>query len=116
MLKKAITISGIYGLVLTKLDVLDTFKDIKICTSYNINNQIVEDFPNDMSNLKNITPIYETLSGWEETTKGVTKFVDLPLNAQNFIRKIEILVDCKVDIISTGPERDECIIINEVFN
>ena len=116
MLKKAITVSGINGLVLTKLDVLDTFKDIKICTSYNINNQIFEDFPNDMSNLKNITPIYETLSGWEETTKGVRKFVDLPLNAQNFIRKIEELVDCKVDIVSTGPERDECIIISEVFN
>ena len=70
----------------------------------------------DLHKLTKALIIYETLSGWEETTRGVTKFVDLPLNAQNFIMKIEILVGCKVDIISTGPERDECIIINEVFN
>ena len=114
--KKAITVSGINGLVLIKLDVLDTFKDIKICKSYKINNQIVEDYPSDISNLDHIIPIYETLNGWEESTKGVKKFSDLPIKAQNFVKRIEILVDCKIDIISTGPERDENIIVNKVFN
>ena len=116
MLKKAITVSGINGLVLTKLDVLDTFKKIKICTKYKINDQIIEDYPSNMSNILHIKPIYETLNGWEETTKGVTKFGDLPLNAQNFINKIEELVDCNIEIISTGPERDENIIISDIFN
>jgi len=116
MLKKAITVSGINGLVLTKLDVLDAFKDIKICTSYKINNQIVLDYPSNLSNQQNIIPIYETLQGWEEKTKGVTKFENLPLNAQNYVKRIETLVDCDIDIISTGPERDENIILNEIFN
>jgi adenylosuccinate synthase len=116
MLKKAITVSGINGLVLTKLDVLDSFKDIKICTSYKINNQIVLDYPSNLSNQQNIIPIYETLQGWEEKTIGVTKFENLPLNAQNYVKRIETLVDCDVDIISTGPERDENIILNEIFN
>ena len=116
MLKKAITVSGINGLVLTKLDVLDYFRDIKICTSYKINNQIVNDYPSNMSSSHNVIPIYETLKGWEQQTKGITTFEKLPLNAQNFIKRIEALVNCNIDIISTGPERHENIIINKVFN
>ena len=116
MLKKAITVSGINGLVLTKLDVLDTFTDIKICTSYKIDNQIFEDYPSNMSDHQHVIPIYETLKGWEEKTKGITNFKNLPLNAQNFVKRIEFLVHCNIDILSTGPERDENIIINEVFN
>ena len=116
MLKKAITVSGINGLVLTKLDVLDSFRDIKICTSYKINNEIVEDYPSNMSSQQNVIPIYETLKGWEEKTKGITKFENLPLNAQNFVKRIQLLVNCNIDIISTGPERDENITINEVFS
>ncbi len=116
MLKKAITVSGINGLVLTKLDVLDTFTDIKICTSYKIDNQIFEDYPSSMSSQQHIIPIYETLKGWKEKTKGITNFKNLPLNAQNFVNRIQSLVNCNIDIISTGPERNENIIINEVFN
>ncbi len=116
MLKKAITISGINGLVLTKLDVLDSFTHVKICTSYKINNQIFEDYPSNISGSQHVVPIYETLKGWEEKTKGITNFEDLPLNAQNFVKKIQLLANCSIDIVSTGPERDENIIINEVFN
>ena len=95
-------------------DVLDSFRDIKICTSYKINNQIVKDYPSNISNY-HVIPIYETLKGWEEKTKGISKFEKLPLDAQNFVKKIETLVNCNIDIISTGPERDENIIINKVF-
>ena len=116
MLKKAITISGINGLVLTKLDVLDSFKYIKICISYKINNQIVQDYHSDMTSQQNVIPIYETLKGWEEKTKGITKFEKLPLNAQNFVKRIQTLVNCNIDIVSTGPERDENIILNNAFN
>ena len=116
MLKKAIIVSGINGLVLTKLDVLDSFTDIKICTSYKINNQIVRDYPSNISSHHHVIPMYETLKGWEEKTKGITKFEKLPLNAQNFVKRIETLVNCNIDIISTGPERDENIIINDIFS
>ena len=116
MLKKAITVSGINSLVLTKLDVLDSFPDIKICTSYKINNQIFENYPSHMSSYQHVTPIYETLKGWEKKTKGITNFKNLPLNAQNFVKRIQLLVNCNVDIVSTGPDRDENIIINEVFS
>ena len=116
MLKKAITVSVINGLVLTKLDVLDSFRDIKICTSYKINNQIVKDYPSNISSHNHVIPIYETLKGWEEKTKGITKFEKLPFNAQNFVKRIETLISCNIDIISTGPERDENIIINEAFS
>ena len=116
MLKKAIFVSGINGLVLTKLDVLDSFAHIKICTSYKIDDQIFEDFPSNISGYQQIIPIYETLSGWGKKTKGITNFKDLPLNAQNFVKRIEFLVNCNVDIVSTGPERNENIIINQVFN
>ena len=116
MLKKAINVSGINGLVLTKLDVLDTFKNIKICTSYEINNEIIEDYPIHLSEDQNVIPIYEILNGWEKKTKGIKKFENLPLNAQHFVKRIENLVNCKIDIISTGPERDENIILNEAFN
>ena len=104
------------GLVLTKLDVLDSFRDIKICISYKINNQIVEDYPSNMSSQHHVIPIYETLKGWEEKTKGITKFENLPLNAQNFVKRIQSLVNCNIDIVSTGPEREENIIINEAFS
>ena len=116
MLKKAITVSGINGLVLTKLDVLDSFRDIKICTSYKINNQIFKDYPSNISSYDHVIPIYETLKGWEEKTKGITMFEKLPLNAQSFVKRIETLVNCNIDIISTGPERDENIIINKLFS
>ena len=69
-----------------------------------------------MSSQQNVIPIYETLKGWEEKTKGITKFENLPLNAQNFVKRIQLLVNCNIDIISTGPERHENIIINKVFN
>ena len=116
MLKKAISVSGINGLVLTKLDVLDSFAHIKICTSYKIDDQIFEDYPSNISGYQQIIPIYETLNGWKKKTKGITNFKDLPLNAQNFVKRIQSLVNCNVDIVSTGPERDENIIINRVFN
>ena len=116
MLKKAISVSGINGLVLTKLDVLDSFAHIKICTSYKIDDQIFEDYPSNISGYQQIIPIYETLNGWKKKIKGITNFKDLPLNAQNFVKRIQSLVNCNVDIVSTGPERDENIIINRVFN
>ena len=98
-----------------KSDVLDSFADIKICTSYKINDQIFEDYPSNISWQEEVIPIYETLKGWEEKTKGIKNLKNLPLNAQNFVKRIQFLVDCNVDIVSTGPERDENIIINQIF-
>ena len=83
--------------------------------SHPINDQIFEDYPDNVSNDQHVIPIYETLKGWEEKTKGVTKFEKLPLNAQNYVKRIETLVNCNIDIVSTGPERDDKSILNKTF-
>ena len=116
MLKQAIIISGINGLVLTKLDVLDTFKEIKICTKYKINEDIIDYYPSNGLDQMNVTPVYETLKGWVSNTKGIKSFSELPTEAKIFIKKVEMLVNCRIQIISTGPERNDTIILEDVFN
>ena len=116
MLKQAIIISGINSLVLTKLDVLDTFKEIKICTKYKINEDIIDYYPSNGLDQMNVTPVYETLKGWVSNTKGIKSFSELPNEAKTFIKKVEMLVNCRIQIISTGPERNDTIILEDVFN
>ena len=116
MLKQAIIISGINSLVLTKLDVLDTFKEIKICTKYKINEDIIDYYPSNGLDQMNVTPVYETLKGWVSNTKGIKSFSELPTEAKTFIKKVEMLVNCRIQIISTGPERNDTIILEDVFN
>lgn len=105
-LKYATRLNGCDNLALMKLDVLDGFSEIKICTKYEQNGKIITHFP---TNLENIKPIYESLKGWD-SIKGVKKYEDLPQNAKAYIEKIEALVGVKVGIISTSPEREDTII------
>ena len=116
MLKQAIIKSGVNSLVLTKLDVLDQFHEIKICTKYDINGKIFTYLPsNELLQMK-IKPIYMTLPGWKKKTYAENIFSNLPKNAIRFIQKLEKLVNCKIEIISTGPDRDHTIIVNNRFN
>ena len=98
-LKRSIIINGFTGICLTKLDVLDTFKKIKICTEY-----------------KDDKPIYEDFEGWNESIEGINKFSDLPKNAQIYIKKIQDYLNVPIDIISNGPGRNENIILNKKFS
>ena len=105
--KYAVRLSGIDKLALMKLDVLDGFESIKICRAYRYKGEEIDYFPID---LEAAEPVYEQMPGWD-SVKGISKFEDLPQNAQNYIRKIEELSGAKVGFISTSPERSDTIIL-----
>jgi len=100
---------------LTRLDVLDDMPGIKICTAYELDSQIIETLPARESVLNKVTPIYEELPGWQTPTTDVRNFDDLPPQAQAFIRRVEELLECPVDLISVGPSREQAIIVNPIF-
>jgi adenylosuccinate synthase len=103
-------LNGFDGLVLTKLDVLDEFEEIKICTSYKIGGEITEDMPYGASVLAECEAVYETHPGWKTNTSKITEYEELPAAARSYIGRIEELCRAPVAVISTGPERTETII------
>ncbi len=115
LLKQSIQLNGVTDIVLTKLDVLDELKEIKLCIGYEIEGRSYDYLPNEEFLYDKINPIYETVNGWQTTTKGINNFEDLPKNAIHYIRTIEKLLDTKISIISTGPDRKETIDINSTL-
>ena len=110
-----VKLSGINGIALTKLDVLDTFKEIKICVGYKINKTKIKTVPESYTDMEKIKPIYETLKGWQKSTQKCKSFSDLPLNAKKYIKRIEKLIECPVSMISTSPERNDTILVTDPF-
>ena len=115
MVRQAVKVSGIDGIALTKLDVLDGFKEIKICTGYKLGAKTLDYLPASLKDQEAVTPIYETLEGWQSTTRGVRSSKDLPANAIKYIRRIEELIGCPAAIVSTSPERDDVILMRDPF-
>ncbi|WP_077338901.1 adenylosuccinate synthase [Pseudocolwellia agarivorans] len=114
---RAVQINSITGFCLTKLDVLDGLKELKICTGYKKpNGEIITVSPTAAEGYEEITPVYETLPGWSEKTAGVTQRENLPANAIAYIKRIEEVTGVPVDIISTGPDRNETIILVNPFD
>lgn len=113
--KHAIRINSISGICLTKLDVLDGLETIKICIGYRDNNGNALTIPFDAEGWENVQPIYEEVPGWSENTFGVQKLEDLPQAARDYIKRLEQLVGAPIDIISTGPDRVETIILRHPF-
>ena len=111
----SIKLSGVNGIALTKLDVLDSFKNIKICVGYKINNKIIKSVPDNCVDMDKIKPVYEIIKGWEEDTQNCKKISELPLNAKKYIKKIEKLIECPVSMISTSPEREDTILVQDPF-
>ncbi|MFN0093203.1 MAG: adenylosuccinate synthase [Dehalococcoidia bacterium] len=111
----SVRFNGLSAVALTRLDVLDELASIKICTGYELDGEILETFPARESVLNRVTPIYEELPGWQSPTTDVRNFDDLPKQAQAFIRRVEELLQCPVDLISVGPEREQAIIVNPIF-
>ena len=116
MVKQALKISGVTTVALTKLDVLDTFPNLKICTSYNIENRKFNHLPSDNKSQNVIEPIYEEIQGWEVSTKNIDKFDKLPENAIKYIKRLEELIECPIKIISTSPDRNDTIILENLFD
>ncbi|WP_419852423.1 adenylosuccinate synthase [Actinobacillus pleuropneumoniae] len=114
--RRAVQINSISGFCMTKLDVLDGFEELKICTAYKMpNGEIVEYAPMAAKDWKGVEPIYETMPGWSENTFRVTKREELPQAALDYIKRIEELVGVPVDILSTGPDRVETMILRDPF-
>ena len=97
-------------MAVTKLDVLDTFKTIKICTGYTYRGKPVRYYDGDAAFLSKVKPVYKTVPGWQRSTRGVSKFEKLPTAAQNYIKTLEKLIGVKASLISTGPEREAIIV------
>ncbi|WP_419853224.1 adenylosuccinate synthase [Actinobacillus pleuropneumoniae] len=114
--RRAVQINSISGFCMTKLDVVDGFEELKICTAYKMpNGEIVEYAPMAAKDWKGVEPIYETMPGWSENTFRVTKREELPQAALDYIKRIEELVGVPVDILSTGPDRVETMILRDPF-
>ena len=108
-------VNGFTGLVLTRLDILDGFKSVKVCVAYEVNGERLDRFPANTGLLAQCKPVFEELPGWDEPTASVTELSQLPKNALAYVRRIEELVGCRAQIISTGPRRDETIQVEPVF-
>jgi adenylosuccinate synthase len=101
--------------VITKLDVLDTFPTIKICTAYNLRGQTVHSLPATLSDLSACRPIYEEVKGWECSTTGVTHYEDLPQEAKAYLKRLEELLETPVLMVSVSPERGKTIQFQDVL-
>ncbi|HTZ00580.1 MAG TPA: adenylosuccinate synthase [Rhodocyclaceae bacterium] len=114
-LKRSIQINGISGLCVTKLDVLDGLDEMKICTGYRLDGHFTDILPVGADELERCEPVYETLPGWQESTVGVKTLEGLPAGARAYIRRMEEVCGVPVDMISTGPDRDETIVLQHPF-
>ena len=115
LVRQTIKISGINGIALTKLDVLDELDEIKICIAYELNGKKIDYLPAAVEDQLKVKPIYKTFKGWKSSTKGIKKFDKLPKNAQIYVKDLEKFVETKISSISTSPERSDTILIESPF-
>jgi len=114
-MRRACIVNGVTGICLTKLDVLDGLKALKICTAYETPDGVLDYPPSGAERYGACTPVYETMPGWEQNTQGATGIEDLPQAARAYIARLESLIECPVHIVSTGPDRDETIVLTDPF-
>lgn len=115
MVRQALKVSGVDGIALTKLDVLDGFDELKICVGYELNGETIDYFPSGVGPQAAVKPIYETVEGWSESTFGARSWADLPANAVKYIRYVEELIETPVALLSTSPEREDTILVHDPF-
>ena len=110
MLRHATRVNSLTEIALTKLDVLDTFDEVKICTGYSMNGTVMRNYPDRPDMLAHAVPVYETLPGWKSSTEGITKFADLPQSAQQIVKIVERETGIPVSMVGTGPSRDAMVV------
>ena len=115
LVRQTLKISGINGIALTKLDVLDELKEIKMCVNYDLNGKKLDYLPAGSDDQLKVKPIYKTFPGWRTSTKGIKDFKKLPKNAKDYIKAVENFIGVKVASISTSPERQDTILIKNPF-
>jgi len=115
-LKRSIQLNGVSGLCITKLDVLDGFEEIRICTAYRLDGELLDAPPLDVQEWARLEPVYESFPGWQESSRGARRMEDLPANARSYLAAMEALCGAPVHIVSTGPDRNENIVIRYPFD
>jgi adenylosuccinate synthase len=114
--QRAVALNGVHGLAIMKLDVLDAFETIPVCVGYRAGKKVTSQPPLTLKGWASVEPVYEELPGWKRNTNGISRFEELPVNAQKYVRRLEELAGVPVDIISTGPERDHTIVLRNPFD
>ena len=115
LVRQTVVTGGIDGIALTKLDVLDGFDEIKLCTGYTLDGAALDYLPPDANAQARIKPVYETIPGWKESTRGARSWADLPATAIKYIRRVEELIGAPVALLSTSPEREDTILVRDPF-
>jgi adenylosuccinate synthase len=114
-LRRAVLINGLSGVCLTKLDVLDGLSEIKVAVGYRLGGQRVDILPLDADDIAACQPIYETFAGWSESTVGLTRWEQLPLNAQRYLEHVQQWMGAPIDMVSTGPDREHTILLRHPY-
>ncbi|MGD9667988.1 MAG: adenylosuccinate synthase [Hyphomicrobiaceae bacterium] len=115
LVRQTIKVAGIDGIALTKLDVLDGFKELKVCVGYDLDGEHIERLPAGQNAQERVKPVWETFEGWTQSTCGARSWADLPAQAVKYVRRIEELIGCPVTLLSTSPERDDTILMKDPF-
>ena len=115
LVRQVVKVAGLDGIALTKLDVLDGFKEIKLCVGYTLDGVRIDRLPAGQNSQARVVPVYETFEGWTGSTRGARKYADLPAQAVKYVRHIEELIECPVTLLSTSPERDDTILMRDPF-
>jgi len=115
MVRQAVLVSGIDGIALTKLDVLDGIGPLQVCIGYRYRGEVLDHLPASISGQAGVEPIYETLEGWDESTRGARSWAQLPATAIKYVRRIEELIGAPVTLLSTSPERADTIMMGDPF-
>jgi adenylosuccinate synthase len=116
LMRRSVQVNSLSSLAMMKLDVLDTLSEINICTAYRYRGEIIQDLPMNLCELQQCEPVYETMPGWQTSTYGVTDINQMPEAARNYLARLEALCGVPIDIVSTGPERHQTIVIRHPFN
>ncbi|MEM8788217.1 MAG: adenylosuccinate synthase [Pseudomonadota bacterium] len=115
LVRQTCTVGGVSGIALTKLDVLDGFEELNICVGYELDGERLDHLPTAADAQARVTPVYETMAGWSDTTAGARSWADLPAAAVKYVRRIEELIGCPVALLSTSPEREDTILVRDPF-
>jgi adenylosuccinate synthase len=115
LVRQAVAVGGVTGIALTKLDVLDTFETVKVCTGYKLDGKKLDYLPAHAADQARVEPVFEEIKGWCESTQGARSWADLPARAIKYVRRIEELIRCPVALVSTSPEREDTILVRDPF-
>jgi adenylosuccinate synthase len=115
MVRQAVKTAGITGIALTKLDVLDGFKEIKVCTGYRLGKELLDRLPASAEAQAAVEPVYETIEGWSDSTRGARSWAQLPALAVKYVRRVEELIEAPIALLSTSPEREDTVLVHDPF-